>query len=155
MTEKNKKWKIEIVSFADKNNLSDDQINTIFTCYNHNEYQNFINEIRKKDKVQYDNVPQAKWQLKKSHDIEKMWHNNIDYTIDDVVVKVCINLKINFPIDFDKNDVIEWIEGFNRLNQVYCFVQIEEVVKSSEYIPDKNGNIFLKELIKNQKFIVK
>ena len=147
--ERNNLWKITVTSFANINNLSDSQLDKIFTCYNRDKYQDFRKEMTEKNKA-YDQYPVAKWQLEKTDSIEKLWHKSIKYTIDENVVNVVVSLDVEFPKNFDKDDVLIWVEGFNRLNQVYLLVQMEDIVAEIEI--DRKENDFLKELVANQKF---
>ena len=98
----------------------------------------------------YDQYPVAKWQLEKTDSIEKLWHDSIKYTIVENVITVVVSLDVEFPVTFDKDDVINWVEGFNRLNQVYNLVQMEDIVAGIEI--DRNENDFINELVTNQKF---
>lgn len=102
----------------------------------------------------YDEYPVAKWQLAKAKEIEELWHNNIDYTINNENVKVSVNFNVDLPKDWDKSDVITWTEGFNRLNQVLLIYQMEKLVKDNNYHIDKEENNFLHRLSENQKFSV-
>ena len=118
--EKNNLWKVTITSFADKRNLSVDQLNKIFSCYKRDKYQNFRKEMTEKNKA-YDQYPVAKWQLEKTDSIEKLWHDSIKYTIVENVITVVVSLDVEFPVTFDKDDVINWVEGFNRLTFFFKF----------------------------------
>lgn len=154
MKEKENIWKFEVKSYSYKNDLTDEQLDIIFSCFKNEDYQNFRNEIKEKDK-KYDEFPSAKWQLQKASEIEELWHNNLDYTIDENVVNSCVNLEISFPESFDKDDVLIWMEGFGRLNRVYLMVQMDEITKDNNYHVDRNENIFLNSLEQNQKFYIK
>ena len=147
--ESNNLWKVTISSFANRNNLSDSQLDKIFTCYNRDKYQDFKKEMTEKNK-EYDKYPVAKWQLEKANSIEKLWHNSIKYSIIEDVVSVSVSLDVEFPTEFDKDDVLMWVEGFTRLNLVYNFVQMEDIVAEIEI--DRNENVLLNELVDNQKF---
>lgn len=146
---KNSNWKVSVTSSANKNNLSVAQLDRIFSCYNEDSYQEFRNEIREKNK-KYDKYPTAKWQLEKADSIEKMWHSNVKYTIDGDIIKADVVVEVDFPTEFDKDDVLNWVEGFNRLNQVYLMVQMKDIVAGLTV--NTNENEFLEELTNNQKF---
>ncbi len=141
-------WKIVISASADKRNLSDEQLKSIFNCFKHEEYQDFRNKMIEKDKM-YDIYPVGKWQLKKAREIEELWHNNINYTIDNNIVNVSINLKINYPISFDDYDVIEWTEGIRRLQPIYSMVQMKNMINCIPVEEDENR--FIDELCDNCK----
>jgi hypothetical protein len=148
-------WKINITSFANKNNLSDARIDRIMNCFNENEYQDFKKHTTE-DNKKYDIYPLAQWQFRKADDIEKLWHKSIKYiqsinSLDDVV-NVEVDFEIDFPHDFDKNDVWSWVEDLNRINKIYLMVQIKDLVKNIEL--DENENKFIDDLIKNQKMTV-
>ena len=150
--EKNITYKINLTSEATKNSLSDEQLNDIFKCFFCKEYQNFRNSILEEDK-KYDEFSLAKWQLAKAKEIEELWHNNIDYTIDNENVKVSVNFNVDLPKSWDKDDIIIWTEGFDRLNKVLLMYQMEKLTASnSTYHVYKNENDFLHRLSKNQKF---
>lgn len=147
--EKTIPWKIVVTSFADRKNLSDEQLSSIFNCFKHDEYQDFRNSMIEKDKM-YDIYPVGKWQLEKSREIEELWHNNINYTTDNNnIVNVCINLTINYPISFEDYDIIEWTEGIRRLKLIYSMIQMKNIINS---IPvDDEENRFIDELCDNGK----
>lgn len=149
---KNINWNVDITSHADRKNLSNEQLSKIFNCFNSEGYQEFKNEMIESNK-KYDIYPTAKWQLDKADSIEKIWHSKITYsTTNNNVVNVNINIDIDFPKNFDKDDVIIWTEGIDRLNKVYLMVQMEDIVKSNSI--DRDENRFLEELVNNQKFKV-
>ena len=150
---KEKTWKINITSEASKNTLTDEQLADIFKSFFSEKYQKFRNDMIESDK-KYDEYPVAKWQLAKAKEIEELWHNNIDYTINNENVKVSVNFNVDLPKDWDKSDVITWTEGFNRLNQVLLIYQMEKLVKDNNYHIDKEENNFLHRLSENQKFSV-
>lgn len=147
-------WKINLSSSANKSSLSENQLSKIFNCFKNEEYQKFRNKSIEKDK-QYNKYPAAKWQLQKSKEIEELFHNNIKYIIDNDLVNVDISFEIDFPDDWNKDNVIDWIEGFDRLNRVFLMIQMDELILNKnikDYNIDRKENDFLEELTKNQKF---
>ena len=153
-TKCNKKWKVGVTSFANKKELTNEQVKNILDCYNSKEYQDWITEVDKKDK-KYDIYPDAKWQLEKSREIEKLWYENIKVDFNHGIVDFCVSLEIDFPESFDNRDVMGWIEGCDRLVKILLFVQSEKICDShinlGDYEVDKRENEFLEELSKNQK----
>lgn len=154
-----KKWKFKITSHANNHGLSDEQIAKVMDCYNHEEYQDFRNEMREKNK-KYDQYPVAKWQLEKSDSIEKEWHDSLKFEIVGDKVTATVEFDVSFPESFDKGDVVEWCEGFNRLASINPMTIGKEIIqhhKEDREIPVSNykkSHEFLMELKKNQTFQV-
>lgn len=143
--QENSTWKYKVTSYANTLGLSNDEIKKILDCYNHEEYQDFRNEMREKNK-QYDNHPVAKWQVEKSDTIEQTWHNNIKYEINGDRVDVSIEFEVSFPDDFDRGDVIEWCEGFNRLGAINPMTYQKEIIDLHQ-IGAEIPEIFTKKLL--------
>lgn len=154
-----KKWRYKVTSHANKNGLSDEQIEKAMKSYYHEEYQDFRNRMREKNK-EYDQYPVAKWQLEKSDSLEKEWHDKLKFEITGDRVTVSVEFDVTFPESFDKGDVVEWCEGFNRLATINPMVHQKEIIdlhKKGEDIPEdfyKKSHEFLTELMSNQTFQV-
>jgi len=159
MKEENK-WSYKITSHSRTHGMSPEQINEVLNCYKHEEYQDFRNEMSKKNKI-YDQYPTAKWQLEKSDQIEQMWHENLKYEIKGDEVYAEVEFEVTLPKSFSKGDVVEWCEGFHRLRQIHPMILQKEIIKlhkNGDVIPEdyyKTCNLFLEELSKNQTLQVK
>jgi len=159
MEDKNK-WSYKVTSNSRTHGMNSEQINEVLNCYKHEEYQEFKEEMRKKNKI-YDSNPTAKWQLEKSDEIEKTWHENLKHEIKGDKVYVEVEFEVTLPESFDKGDVIEWCEGFHRLRQIHPMVLQKEIIKlykDNNVIPEdyyKTCKVFLEELRKNQTLQVK
>ncbi len=145
-----KNWCISINSFANVGALSNEQINDMFTCYNNKHYQKCLVGFSKNDS-EYVDYPTALWQLEKSREVEKSFHNNIEHFSDGDIVRCYVNLEIMFPESFNRDNVIEWVDGFHRLSKVHLLNQSDEYANT---IRNKLENKFLEELMVNEKWIV-
>lgn len=154
MEEKNK-WTYKVTSHAKTNGFNTKQISEILNCYQHEEYQEFREKMREKNKA-YDQYPVAKWQLSKSDEIEQTWHNNLKHEIRGDEVYVEVEFDVTFPESFEKGDVVQWCEGFHRLSGIHPMILQKEIIKLhkiGEEIPTDYydfGANFLNELSQNQ-----
>ena len=147
---KTQNWSISITSFANKNSLTNEQIVKLLDIFNDEEYQDFLSTQKESDK-KYDSYPTAKWQLEKAREIEKTFFDKLTHNINNTV-DVSVNLEINFPNDFDKDDVLIWVESLDRLLKIHPMVKQKEIIQKV-YVENlaKQEHIFLKELVNNQK----
>lgn len=160
MEEEENKWSYKVTSHAKTQGFNAEQISEILNCYQHEEYQDFRNQMREKNK-KYDQYPVAKWQLEKSDEIEQTWHNNLKYEIRGDEVYAEVEFDVTMPESFEKGDVVEWCEGFHRLREIHPMTLQKEIIKLhklGEEIPKdyyEFGSNFLKELNQNQTLQVK
>jgi len=159
----NIQYKINITSTTE-NTLTKEQLDEIFNCYFSDKYQKFkteniksidnaITNVEKTNGADYANT--LSWQFAKSREIEDLWHNNINWSIDNNIVKVSISFEVEFPIHFTEQTIIEWVEGFDRLNKVLLTYQLKKIVENNKIVIDKEENNFLERLNNNIKFEIK
>lgn len=146
-------WKVEISSHA-TTDLTIEDIKRVFNYYSHPENIDFKTEFNKK-RGEYDKYPVAKWQLSKSDELENLFFNSIKFEIkDDGVVYANIKFQISFTEEFDRGDVIEWVEGFSRYGQLVPMVRMYNIVNKvddDEEMYEKEKK-FTADLVRNQKW---
>ena len=116
----------------------DELISAIFSI-KRDENQQRINEFNQSMRNQFtDEV--SKWQNNKKEEIlDKLVNKlNIEF-VDDQVILVC-DFNCNFPGDWNKIDVIEWSEGFNKLYR--------KIVGEDKYNRIDNINQYLNNILK-------
>lgn len=115
----------------------------------------------KKMQDEYDQYPVAKWQNKKSAEVEELFTNSLKYKIEDDKVSVDVNFEVAFTKTFTKGDVYEWVEGLHRLVSAHSMIQMEKIINSNkEEKPfdeelSKREREFLTNLTRSQRWIVK
>ena len=122
-------WSVEVKSHANTNGLTDVEIGDIFEYHNHEEYTDFKTDFNKKMSDEYNKYAVAKWQLAKTEEIERLFHDNIKYSIKDDVVYVTTKFEISFTDSFDKGDVLGWTEGFNRIAKLVPMIHMYHLRK--------------------------
>lgn len=152
MLKETRNWNINITSFANVKLLDDEQVIEMFNCFNNKHYQKWLIKFAKDD-IKFKDCPDAIWQLEKSRDIEKLFHNSIVYKRNFGIINCYVNLNIMFPESFNRFDVAGWVEGFGRLSKVHLLNQTSEFIRSKKVI-EKIENNFLHELFSNQKYLI-
>lgn len=136
----------------------DELISAIFSI-KRDENQQRINEFNQSMRDQYtDEI--SKWQNDKKEEIlDKLVNKlNIEF-VDDQVILVC-DFNCNFPGDWNKIDVIEWSEGFNKLHVEYLMAGMDDIVskykkgESDDYNDHKDLRETFERIVKKQKFNV-
>lgn len=152
MIKETTKWKVEVTSKANTYGLSDIEIKELFNYHNHTEYVDFKTEMKEKDK-QYDIYPVAKWQLEKGNEVEQLFHNNIKFEINGDIVTVSTNFEVTFTDSFEKDDVLNWVEGFHRYSKLVPMVAMYNIMnKSFDEERNKKERKFTEELSNNEDY---
>lgn len=150
-------WHVKITSTTKRFDLTDDMIDKIFKCFDMQEYKDFKSRTNKSMLDMYGQYPIAVWQVNKSTEIENLFHNNLKYTINGDNIDVITEFDVKLPEDFEYGDVIDWLEGFNRVNKLFWHMSVEldisDLLNQHQHL-DKFRS-FLHTLEKNQKFDVK
>lgn len=144
-------WNINIQSQTNvpTSVTKDDLLKAIFSINRENN-QKRINEF---DQKMRDDFPDevSIWQTDKKKELQSKFINslNIEFT-DDQVTIVC-DFKCNFPGDWNKVDVIEWSEGFNKLYVEYLMASMDDII-AGDIIDNKDLKETFIRITGNQKF---
>lgn len=139
-------WKVSVSSHANMNSLTKELVDKVLDCYHHEEYQDFIKTSDKKLE-DVNEHPVAIWQIKKNREIETKFFDNFKYDLKDDVVSTHTEFEILFPVDWDEDDVLDWVEDMNRFCQIHPMTYMGKLKLDDTYQEEKK---FLYELRKNQ-----
>ena len=144
-------WNVKIQSQTNvpASVTKDELISAIFSI-KRDENQQRINEFNQSMRDQYtDEI--SKWQnYKKEEILDKLVNKlNIEF-FDDQVILVC-DFNCNFPGDWNKVDVIEWSEGFNKLYIEYLMASMDDII-AGDIIDNKDLKETFIRITGNQKF---
>ncbi len=153
-------WSIHIKSSGNTRGLSkedlEDAIFSIKTDHSRTQKKDFYDRTREEYKGTV-----AEWQMNKTEEVEKNFIEGLSVNFNNDVVTVETKFEMPFPEDWDRRDVTEWVEGFNRLTMEYLELSMDRMVAShkSDEVYDDNKNkqilVVLKEIEKNQTWNIK
>ena len=157
--EEDKPWKIEIHSETNTNGLTEDQVKDVLDVLNDEYHVEYQKNWNKKMQDEYEQYPVAKWQNKKSTEVEELFKKALKYKIDGDKVSVDVSFEVSFTKNFTKGDVYEWVEGLHRLVSAHAMIQMEKIMGRKEKPFDeelsKQEREFLINLSKSQRWEVK
>lgn len=139
-------WKVLITSRANTNGLSLDQIETVFNSYKDPENIEFRNDHKKSAMAAYGQYPTAVWQLEKSEEMDNLFYDNMTFSVSDDVVSFSTEYEVQLTEDFERPNVVEWVEGINKIRIAYSsagVMRLDDTLKA----PIRK---MLDDLVKNQ-----
>ena len=146
-------WKVSLISLVKKDQLTNSQVDTVLDCFSNEDYQSYLQTMKESNK-KYDIYPITKWQLEKAREIEKKFFDGLSHTIDGHNINVSVDFEINFPEEFDKDEIGDWIEDLNRLQKIYPYIKQKQMMRDWGSIDENlryKEECFIEELVFNQK----
>lgn len=149
-------WHFRVKTEA-KTRLSSDLVDLVLNSTKDEETINFYKEFTKKGIQDYPGGV-GNWQIAKSQEVRDIWDDSISYDQSGNTIKATVEFDIDFPVEFDKDDVINWCEGFSKIGQSYWLNKGERIVKGKLVLEEEENKneikLFINDLIRNQKFDV-
>jgi hypothetical protein len=138
-------WKCKVTSFAsivsnirDRRNqairLEKDEVEEAIFSIKSDIEKNWKKDFYERTRNEYSSSEIVKWQMDKAEEIGNKFSDNLEVSFDGDIVNIKTEFEVAVLENWDMNDVIQWVEGFNRINQAYNHVKMEKIV--NDY---KNG----------------
>ena len=124
-------WLVKVTSHANTHGLTAEQIENIFLgSFNSDKYKAFKQKMNlalsgegQSDEFKKSfQKPKAKWQVAKSNEVEESFFNNLKYSIVGETIEVDTEFQVKLLESFNREEVIDWVEGMNRIPKVHLYV---------------------------------
>jgi hypothetical protein len=144
-------WNINIQSQTNvpASVTKDDFLKALFSINRENN-QKRINEF---DQKMRDDHPDeiSIWQTNKKEELQSKFINSLNIEFTDNQVNIVCDFNCNFPGDWNKVDVIEWSEGFDKLYVEYLMASMDDII-AGDIIDNKDLKETFIRITENQKF---
>jgi hypothetical protein len=164
-------WKCKVTSFSpiyadsirDRKNeplyLSKEEIEEAILSIRDDLEKNWKKDFYSRTRDEYSSSDVVKWQMDKAEEIGNKFSDNLEISFNGDVVNVKTEFEVAVLEDWDMNDVIQWVEGFNRITQAYNHVKMQKIVndyKNGIEIKDSTAILeILNNINRNQTFDVR
>lgn len=157
MIESNATWHVNITSTVKGlNGLSPEDIEKGLLSIKDPKYLEFRKECDDKIASEYGEESVANWQTSKGNEFEEKFVDGLKFNFGEDSLTLITDYEIDLPSDWDRGFVIDWSEGFNRLNKEFHFVQGEILALGEPRDKEKYNKLteLFRNIIRNEVFNV-